>query len=125
MDVSAAVIEISSAERKALQFIAYSRRDVVNTLLTFPELQNNKQQATQIAQVVWDMQGKVETKQPSIRAKFVETMTRSRGTAGRAKPASSVSQPEATAVVDIAVPDAGAKAESPALEPVTTPLFTA
>lgn len=121
MDVSAAVIEISSPTRKGLEFIAYSRRDVIAMLLTFPELQNDKQQATKIAQVVWDMQGRVETKQPLIRARFVEAMTRSKGISGRAKPAADVSPVEPEKSASDSVPEAAA----PAPEPVTAPLFAA
>ena len=81
MDVTAAVIEVASATRKPMRVIVSSRSQVTGALLTLPELKGDKLQAARIAQVVWDMQGKVEVRQPAVRAQFVEVMVRPVSTA--------------------------------------------
>ncbi|WP_407543707.1 hypothetical protein Q0M94_27980 (plasmid) [Deinococcus radiomollis] len=121
MDSGMGIIEVASASRKAMRIIATSRKDVVSALLTLPELEGDKQKALKIAQIVWDMQGKVDVKVPAVRAQFIETMASQKEIAKPAKPVAAAPHPEAATAIASPV----SRAEASPAELVTPPLFAA
>ena len=105
-----------------MRIIANSRKDVVSALLTLPELQGDKQKALKIAQIVWDMQGKVDVRVPAVRAQFIETMASPKEIAKPAKPVAAA--PDLEAATAIASPVSKAETAVPT-ELATPPLFAA